>query len=114
MKITNLKLFLSLAIFVGIANVDSTAATNIPSINIGTDIAAIGINANQKRIARNKIESNLIKAGQTISADVIGAKALNLSIVAANTPTIAAGLPIIESSVAVNDIDIQASLPIIL
>lgn len=107
MKITNLKLFLSLAIVVGIANVDTSAATNI---NVGATIPAIGINANQKRIVTNKIESSL-----TIEAiNVINVKDLNRSIVAANIPPIAAGLRIIESCVAVNDIDIQPSLPIIL
>lgn len=79
MKITYLKLFLSLAIIVGIANIDSIAATNIASINTGAEIPAIGINVSQKRIITNKIESNLI-----------------------------------DRCVAIDDIDIQASLPIIL
>ena len=114
MKITHLELFLSLAIVVGIANVDTSAATNIASINVGANILAIGINANQKRVVTDKIESNPLNISQTIEANVIKAKALNPSIVAANIPPIAAGLRIIESRVAINDIDIQAELPIIL
>ena len=107
MKITNLKLFLSLAIVVGIANVDTSAATKI---NVGANISAIGINANQKRLVTNKTESNL-----TIEAiNVINAKDVNRYIVAASIPPTAAGLRIIESRVVVNDIDIQPSLPIIL
>ena len=107
MKITNLKLFLSLAIVVGIANVDTSAATKI---NVGANISAIGINANQKRLVTNKTESNL-----TIEAiNVINVKDLSRSIVGANIPPIAASRRIIESCVAVNDIDIQPSLPIIL
>ena len=100
MKFTHLKLFLSMAIVVGITNVDSTAATKIASNNIGADISAIGIIANQKPIITNKMEIDLIDIGPTI--------------IAANILPIAVDRPIIGSRVAVKDIDIQASLPIIL
>lgn len=107
MKYAHLKLFLIAAIFAGIANVDSIAITNIASIDIGSSIPAIDINANQKGI-------NLIRIGRTIEADnVIKTIALDPSIVAADISPIAADLRI-ESRVAVKDIDFQTSLPIIL
>jgi hypothetical protein len=57
MKSTHLKLFLSLAMIVGIASIDSIAATNrIASIDISAAIPAIGINAIQKPIITNTID----------------------------------------------------------
>jgi hypothetical protein len=71
MKTTHLKLLLTMAVVVGIASIDSTAATKISSINIDP------------------------------------------TIIAATLPSIAVECPIIGNDVIVEDIDIQASLPII-
>ncbi|HKR13054.1 MAG TPA: hypothetical protein VJT15_13425 [Pyrinomonadaceae bacterium] len=71
MKTTNLKLFLSLAIIVGIASIDSIAATN-------------------------NIECNPIGIGPTIEAvNIINAKSLNPPAIGVKNIDIQRSLPII-------------------